>query len=307
MTFWMSGRVFGIKGLGLSFCLRQEMWYQLLKPLLFRLDPEFSHDITLNTLKILQKLKALDPIAPIDASQSISCFGLTFPNPVGLAAGLDKNGECIAAWQSMGFGFIEVGTVTPESQQGNCKPRLFRSPADDAIINRMGFNNKGVDYLLQRVAQTSRTGPLGINIGKNLNTPIEKALEDYLIGFQKVYPYADYITINLSSPNTPNLRLLQHGEMFSTILTRLKAEQHRLSQDTSRKVPILVKISPDLEKFEVSKMVDQLVKLQIEGIIATNTTVHRAENLRQPFGQEAGGLSGQPLFERSTDVVRWIA
>ncbi|MBN9289233.1 MAG: dihydroorotate dehydrogenase (quinone) [Gammaproteobacteria bacterium 39-13] len=282
------------------------MWYKLIRPLLFALDPEFSHNLTLGVLEKLHQCGAFSSVPLMPSSLSVNCFGLTFPNPIGLAAGLDKNGECVPAWQSFGFGFVEIGTVTPRPQAGNSKPRLFRLPANEAVINRMGFNNKGVDYLVQRVASYKRTCPLGINIGKNKDTPLEAAAQDYLACFQKVYALADYVTVNLSSPNTPGLKSLQHGEMLRSIIIPLKNEQERLSGTLGKKVPILVKISPDLEAEELKLIVNDLLDLQIEGIIATNTTIKRDATLMPRYAKEEGGLSGKPLFRASTEVVRKI-
>lgn len=282
------------------------MWYRLIRPLLFALDAEFSHNLTLNTLKFFHQYGAFSKAPPMASSLAVNCFGLRFANPIGLAAGLDKNGECLLCWQSLGFGFVEIGTVTPRAQIGNPKPRLFRLPSDKAIINRMGFNNKGVDYLINRLNAYRLSCPIGINIGKNRDTPLEVSAQDYLICLQKVYAYADYVTVNLSSPNTPGLKSLQHGQMLRSILVPLKEEQHRLSDTLNKKVPILVKISPDLTAEEIKLIVEDLLKFEIDGIIATNTTVQRSPTLKSAHAKEEGGLSGEPLFNASTDVVRHI-
>jgi dihydroorotate dehydrogenase len=282
------------------------MWYDIVRPALFKLDAEFSHDLTLKTLKLLSGLKLLHPPENKWSAISTQCFGLSFPNPVGLAAGLDKNAECLSAWNAMGFGFIEVGTVTPKPQIGNPKPRLFRIPEYQAIINRMGFNNKGIDYLLERVKHASLNCPLGINIGKNKDTPLESAKDDYLFCFQAVYPYADYVTVNLSSPNTPGLKSLQHGELLKSILEPLKSAQYALADKFNKNVPILVKISPDLDEDEIKNIIDTLVELKIDGVIATNTTVRREKIIESPVHKEEGGLSGTPLFATSTHVIRVI-
>lgn len=281
------------------------MWYSLIRPLLFSLDPEFSHNLTLGTLKLMHQLGAFRQ-KPVPTKNAITCFGLHFPNKVGLAAGLDKNGECIPAWSALGFGFVEVGTVTPKGQIGNPKPRLFRLPISHALINRMGFNNKGVDYLIQKLKKYPISCPIGINIGKNRDTSLENAALDYLHCFQKVYTYADYVTVNLSSPNTPGLKSLQHGDMLKSIINPLIEERKKQSDMTQKNVPIVVKISPDLESDEIKAIVDLLVALNIDGVIATNTTIKRDSTLKDKDLKEEGGLSGAPLFEASTHVVKTI-
>lgn len=282
-------------------------WYQWVKFLLFALDAEVSHDLTLNSLKLLQKLNIFSVIpAKSQPRAEVKCFGLTFPNPVGLAAGLDKNADCIPAWDCMGFGFIEIGTVTPRPQPGNAKPRLFRLPKNQAIINRMGFNNKGVDYLIERVKQYPVSHPLGINIGKNKDTPLNEAANDYLQCFAKVYPYADYVVVNLSSPNTPGLKSLQHGVMLKNIIQPLKNAQSNLSEKFSKYVPLLVKISPDLYIDEIKEIVNDLINLQVDGVIATNTTTQRPKAITDVNVKEEGGLSGDPLFQVSTEMVKVI-
>lgn len=233
-------------------------------------------------------------------------MGLEFPNPVGLAAGLDKNGEYIDALAALGFGFLEVGTVTPRPQSGNPQPRLFRLPQARAIINRMGFNNKGVEYLLDKVQRARYRGVLGINIGKNFDTPVERAVEDYRIGLRKVYAFASYVAVNISSPNTPNLRQLQeHGALLS-LLQSLKAEQAQLAQQHGRYVPLAVKVAPDLSPEAVTDMAAIFRDLQVDAVIATNTTLARDAVVQLPHGNEAGGLSGAPLMQRSTEVVRQL-
>ncbi|AWL11898.1 Dihydroorotate dehydrogenase (quinone) [Saliniradius amylolyticus] len=281
--------------------------YSLLRPILFSLDAETAHDVSLSALKNTQRtpLKAL--YAQSVSDKPVEVMGLTFPNPLGLAAGLDKNGECIDAFAAMGFGFIEVGTVTPKPQPGNDKPRLFRLPEANAIINRMGFNNKGVDYLVEQVKKAHYKGILGINIGKNKTTPEEQALEDYLICLRKVYPYASYITVNISSPNTPGLRDLQHGDALQTLLTGLKQAQSELAEKSGRYVPIAVKIAPDLDDNEIAQMADALMASKMDGVIATNTTLDRALVEGLEHADEAGGLSGQPLTEKSDQVLHKLA
>jgi dihydroorotate dehydrogenase len=230
-----------------------------------------------------------------------------FPTPVGLAAGLDKNGECIPAWTALGFGFVEIGTVTPRPQSGNPKPRMFRLTRAEALINRMGFNNKGVDYLVERVRQSGFKGVLGINIGKNADTPAERAVDDYLIGLRAAYPWASYITVNISSPNTPGLRDLQYGAALDDLLTALKAEQQRLTDSYGRYVPLALKIAPDIADPDLPTVAEALRRHRIDAVIATNTTFSRAGVEGLPHAEEAGGLSGAPLRDRATAVVRQLA
>lgn len=280
--------------------------YWLAQKLLFSLDAEVSHDLTLNFLKRAQNTPLEAFFKQDVAAKPTQFLGMTLPNPLGLAAGLDKNGECIDAFAAMGFGFIEVGTVTPLPQAGNDKPRLFRLKDAQAIVNRMGFNNKGVDYLVEQVKQSQYRGVLGINIGKNKVTPEENALDDYLICMRKVYEHASYITINISSPNTPGLRNLQYGEALEALLSGIKQEQQVLADKHGKHVPILVKIAPDLTPEEIDGIADSLKKSQVEGVIATNTTISRegVEGLR--WAKEAGGLSGGPLTQKSLDVTRML-
>ncbi|MBS0289483.1 MAG: quinone-dependent dihydroorotate dehydrogenase [Proteobacteria bacterium] len=279
--------------------------YNVVRPLLFTLDPEGLHHFTLSMLKMLSRSGVFAKKTPV-VSHQVKCFGLEFLNPVGLAAGLDKNGECIPAWASLGFGFIEVGTVTPKAQFGNPKPRLFRLEQDKAIINRMGFNNKGVDYVAEQLKSLPRCCPIGVNIGKNRDTPIDLAAQDYLHCFKKIYAFADYVTVNLSSPNTPGLKSLQHGEMLKGIIEPLIEERKKLADINQKNVPILVKISPDLENEQIKQIIDCLLAMQLDGVIATNTTVKRDNTLKDPAVHEVGGLSGDPLFQQSTAVVKLI-
>ncbi|MGZ8242032.1 quinone-dependent dihydroorotate dehydrogenase [Methylomagnum sp.] len=283
------------------------MLYQSIRPLLFRLDPEIAHHLTLAGLQALTKLGKFNPLRRSTQGSARTVMGLDFPNPVGLAAGLDKNGDCIEGFAALGFGFLEIGTVTPRPQPGNVLPRLFRLPEAEAIINRMGFNNKGVDYLIQRVQAAKFDGVLGINIGKNRDTPVERALDDYLIGLRAVYPHAGYVTVNISSPNTPGLRNLQTGEHLETLLAGLAAEREILAQTHGRRVPLAVKIAPDLDADEIKDIAAALIRHGIDAVIATNTTSSRegVENLKH--GGEAGGLSGRPVFAKSTEVVRQLA
>lgn len=281
--------------------------YPLLRPLLFSLDPETAHHVTLNLLNAAEKTGLSKLVYPEVAEKPIKVMGLEFKNQVGLAAGLDKNGDYIDALAALGFGFIEIGTVTPRPQPGNPKPRLFRLPEYQAIINRMGFNNLGVEHLLTQVKQSHYSGILGINIGKNFDTPIEQASEDYLIGLRKAYPFASYITINISSPNTKNLRQLQQGDEIKTLLSVLKDEQVKLQQHHSKYVPLVLKIAPDLTSDEISHITALLLEFEIDGVIATNTTIARDKIADHPLAQEAGGLSGAPVKEAATAVVRDLA
>jgi len=274
---------------------------------LFQLDAEFAHDLTLKSLKWAEKMGMLGlyPQAPACAPREV--MGLTFPNAVGLAAGLDKNGAVIDGMAKLGFGFIEVGTVTPRPQPGNPKPRLFRIPQAEGIINRFGFNNLGVDNLIENVRGAKYKGTLGINIGKNFDTPNERAVEDYLLCMQKVYAHASYITVNISSPNTKNLRALQEREALSDLLARLKLEQTKLAEQHGKYVPIALKIAPDLTLEQVNEIADLLVQHKIDGVIATNTTLSREAVKGLPHADEAGGLSGVPVRNQSTIVIQQLS
>jgi len=281
--------------------------FQLIRPALFQLDPETAHHVTLDSLRTANKLGLSCLIAPGTASDPRNVMGLTFPNPVGLAAGLDKNGDCIDGLAALGFGFIEIGTVTPLPQPGNPRPRLFRLPEANAIINRMGFNNDGVDKLIENVKRAKYRGILGINIGKNAVTPIENAADDYLICLRKVYPHASYVTVNISSPNTKNLRQLQDEDALNNLLMLLKAEQQKLADLHGKYVPVALKIAPDMESDQIAQIARLLIKHNIDSVIATNTTLSRegVENL--PHGKEAGGLSGAPVRDKSTAVIRQLS
>jgi dihydroorotate dehydrogenase len=279
--------------------------YSLLRPLLFTLDPETAHHATLDALKTAHSLGML--CARQTSGNPRTVMGLAFPNPLGLAAGLDKNGGYIDALAALGFGFIEIGTVTPRPQPGNPKPRMFRLPEAKAIINRMGFNNLGVDALIENVKRAKFRGILGINIGKNFDTPIEKAASDYLIGLRKVYTHASYVTINISSPNTKNLRQLQGGDELDSLLEQLKAEQEILANLHGKYVPLAVKIAPDLDQEQIRQIASLLIRHRIDGVIATNTTLSREGVEKLPHGNEAGGLSGLPVREKSTAVIRQLA
>lgn len=282
-------------------------FYQIIKPLLFQLDAEFAHDISLKSLKFAEKTGVLNcyPKAPHCAPRQV--MGLTFANPVGLAAGLDKNGAVIDGMAKLGFGFIEVGTVTPRSQPGNAKPRLFRVKEAQGIINRFGFNNLGVDNLVENVKAAKYRGILGINIGKNFDTPNERAVDDYLICMQKVYAHASYITVNISSPNTKNLRDLQAAEALSSLLASLKLEQKKLAEKHGKYVPMTLKIAPDLTQEQVIEIADLLMQHQIDGVIATNTTLSREAVKGMQNGEEAGGLSGAPVRNQSTVVIQQLS
>lgn len=280
------------------------MLYSFLRPLLFRLDPESAHRVTFQALEQARKFGLLKTISI--PCQPRNVMGLSFPNPVGLAAGLDKNGEHLDALAALGFSFIEIGTVTPRPQPGNPAPRIFRIPEACAIINRLGFNNHGVDQLVENVKRSAYRGILGINIGKNFDTPLEKAVDDYLIGLQKVYRYASYVTVNISSPNTQNLRQLQAADALDRLLDRLKSEQARLAQIHGKYVPMAVKIAPDLVEAEIQAIATLLMKHRIDGVIATNTTITRTGIEHLPLAQESGGLSGAPLTQRATTVIQQL-
>ena len=280
--------------------------YTLLRPALFTLDPETAHDATLTSLNTAHCL-GLSRLLPKPQNDPRSVMGLNFPNPVGLAAGLDKNGDCINGLAALGFGFIEIGTITPRPQPGNPRPRLFRLPEAKAIINRMGFNNHGVDVLVANVERANFKGVLGINIGKNADTPIEKAADDYLICLRKVYAHASYVTVNISSPNTKNLRQLQGGDELDALLTQLKSEQEKLAQQQSRYVPLALKIAPDLDAEQIKQIASLLIKHRIDGVIATNTTLSREGVEGLVHGNETGGLSGAPVKDKSTAVIRALS
>lgn len=281
--------------------------YSLAKPLLFQFDAEKVHDFTLKTLKTSEKLGLLSLCHAAPICQSRQVMGINFPNPVGLAAGLDKNGMVINAMAALGFGFIEVGTVTPRPQPGNPKPRLFRVPEAKGVINRFGFNNMGVEHLIENVKAAKYKGVLGINIGKNFDTPIENAVDDYLICMQKVYAHASYITVNISSPNTKNLRALQEKEALSSLLASLKLEQKKLSYQHGKYVPIALKIAPDLEHEQINEIADLLLQHQFDGVIATNTTLARDMVKGMTNAEEIGGLSGAPVKAKSTLVIQQLS
>lgn len=281
--------------------------YTLLRPLLFTLDAESAHHLTLEALRLAARSGALRSCITTATTAPRRVMGIEFPNPVGLAAGLDKNGDYIDALAALGFGFLEIGTVTPRPQPGNPRPRMFRLPAAQAVINRMGFNNNGVDALLANVRRTRYRGVLGINIGKNFDTPIERAADDYLICLRKVYTSASYITVNISSPNTKNLRQLQQSDELGLLLGALKDERARLADTHGKRVPLALKIAPDLDQTQVAAIADLLVEHGIDAVIATNTTLARDAVVHLPHGAEAGGLSGAPLTARAQAVTAQLA
>lgn len=279
--------------------------YPLVRPFLFAFDAERAHGLALSALELAWRTGTTPLLAARPAPMPTTVFGLDFPNPVGLAAGLDKNGEHIDALFGLGFGFVEIGTVTPRPQAGNPKPRLFRLPQHAAIINRMGFNNAGVDALVRNVERSSqRTGPLGINIGKNKDTPNEDALSDYLVCLEKVYPLADYVTVNISSPNTAGLREPQEEQALRRLVGGLRDAQERLASQHGRRVPMLVKVAPDLSDRDIEAAARVLSELEVDGVIATNTTIGREGVEHDRRAAETGGLSGAPLLGQSTLVLR---
>jgi dihydroorotate dehydrogenase len=279
--------------------------YRLLRPLLFRLEAERAHDLTLR-LADLAAAVHLPPARAIPRAP-LRVMGLDFPGPVGLAAGLDKNGAHIDALARLGFAFIEIGSVTPRPQPGNPQPRLFRIPQARAVINRMGFNNLGVDRLVRNVRSARYRGILGINVGKNFDTPIERAAADYLACMRKVYPLASYIAVNISSPNTKNLRQLQDADELDRLLAALKAEQARLADQHGHYVPLALKIAPDLSPDQLRSIAQQLLAHRVDGVIATNTTLSRDGVEGLPNGTQSGGLSGAPLTARANEIVRGLA
>jgi len=286
--------------------------YDFARPFIFTLDPETAHHLAFANLNRAHALGLTRLLRPHVADDPVEAMGLTFPNPVGLAAGLDKNAEYIDALADFGFGFIEVGTVTPRPQPGNPAPRLFRLPPARALINRMGFNNEGLDHFVARVqASRRRDVVLGLNIGKNADTPIERALDDYLAGLRRVYPLLldrpGYIAVNISSPNTKNLRSLQGGAELKALLSGLREARRELAAQHGRRVPLAVKIAPDLDDAELPRIADVLAANEIDAVIATNTTIARDAVAKVPHADESGGLSGAPLTARSTEVVRLLA
>jgi len=282
------------------------MFYPIAQKLMFACDAEWSHNFALASLKHLAHTPAAGLWRQTLPLKPVTVAGIHFDNPLGLAAGLDKNAECIDAFGQMGFGFIEVGTVTPKPQLGNDKPRIFRLPQSQAIINRMGFNNKGVDYLVENVKKASYKGVLGINIGKNKDTPNEQGKDDYVHCMRKVYAHASYITVNISSPNTPGLRDLQFGDALYDLLQSVKNEQLDLQAQHDKYVPVFVKIAPDMDLVAVNQVAETLLKSKMDGVIATNTTLDRSQVQGQRYADEAGGLSGLPVRDKSTEVLRQL-
>ena len=284
--------------------------YALTRPFLFGLDPEQAHELTLASIARLQNTPAQCLWRQERVSDPVTVAGLRFANRIGLAAGLDKNGRCIDGLGAMGFGFIEVGTVTPLAQPGNPKPRMFRLPAKNALINRLGFNNEGLAAFIANVRRAhsfrAAGGVVGLNIGKNAATPIERAVDDYVLGLDGVYAHADYVSVNISSPNTKNLRSLQSDEALDGLLSALRERKTRLAQQQGRRVPMFVKIAPDLDEAQVAVIAATLQKNGIDGVIATNTTLGRETVQGLPHAAEAGGLSGAPVFEASNRVIRLL-
>ena len=282
------------------------MYYPLIRALLFKFSPETSHHVALRSLAIANSVGVLSLLHKTH-QQPVNIMGIDFPNPVGLAAGLDKNGDYIDALAALGFGFIEIGTVTPRPQAGNPQPRLFRIPEAHAIINRMGFNNLGVDHLVSQVQKAKFKGVLGINIGKNFDTPVKNAADDYVHCLEKVYDFASYVAVNISSPNTQGLRSLQTGSAFADLLQQLKQTQTRLAEQYGHYVPLAVKIAPDLQDEDIEYIAEQLVLHNIDGVIATNTTITRTGIEGLELSAETGGLSGKPLKALSTYTLARLA
>ncbi|MGE6920275.1 quinone-dependent dihydroorotate dehydrogenase [Achromobacter kerstersii] len=281
--------------------------YPLARPALFAMDAETAHEVTLSGLQRAYECGATRKLMHAQPKAPCTLMGMQLANPIGLAAGLDKNGAYIDALGNLGFGFIEVGTVTPRAQPGNPKPRMFRLPRANALINRLGFNNQGLDAFLANVQRSQwrkQGGILGLNIGKNADTPIERAADDYLIGLEGVYPHADYVTVNISSPNTKNLRALQSGDELSSLLGQLADKRRALEDQHQRRVPMAVKIAPDLTQEQIDAIADTLPRHGIDGVIATNTTLSRDAVTGQAHADEAGGLSGAPVHELSLKVIR---
>lgn len=278
--------------------------YLLARPILFGLDPERAHELTLGNIDLLARSGVLSLVAGRPVNDPVELMGLRFGNRVGLAAGLDKNGAHIDALAALGFGFLEVGTVTPRAQPGNPRPRMFRLPSADALINRLGFNNEGVDALVARLAEIRYQGVLGLNIGKNASTPLENAVDDYLYCLDRVYAHASYVTVNISSPNTADLRRLQGGDELTSLLGALRERREALADQHGRRVPLVVKIAPDLDETQIAALADLLPLYGIDGVIATNTTISRERVKGLPHADEKGGLSGRPVFEASNAVIR---
>lgn len=276
--------------------------YSLLRKALFIADPETAHGLALEGLRLGHEIGATSLLCR-NISQPVTVMGLEFPNPVGMAAGMDKNGDYIDALGSVGFGFVEIGTTTPRPQAGSPKPRIFRIEKANAMINRLGFNNKGVDYLVEKAKKHRFRGILGINIGKNFDTPNDKAADDYLVCLEKVYPHADYITINISSPNTKGLRDLQDADQLDKLLGALNTRRLELADEHQQRVPLVVKVAPDLVDEEIPGIAEAVVRNEFDGVIATNTTISRAAVKGLPHADEPGGLSGAPLKDQANHVL----
>ena len=282
------------------------MIYPLTRKLLFRLAPETAHAFTLSSLDMLNRLKLISLVARPPVADPVTVMGLQFANPIGLAAGLDKNGDHIDSLGALGFGFLEIGTVTPRPQPGNPQPRLFRLPEHEAIINRMGFNNRGLDALVANARARRYKGVLGINVGKNVDTPVDQAERDYRLGIAAVYPYADYITVNVSSPNTPGLRDLQFGDSLKQLMAAVMDERDQQATVMGRKVPLAIKIAPDMDEAAIRFVARSLLEVGMDAVIATNTTISREAVALHPLAKEAGGLSGAPVRAPSTEVIRCL-
>ena len=281
------------------------MSYRLIRPLLFRLSPDAAHGVATRSLRVLSALRGFEAPTVVNGS-AFELMGLRFPNVVGLAAGFDKSGRYVDALAQLGFGFIEVGTVTPRPQPGNPRPNLFRLVEDRALINRMGFNNEGVEAAVRRLEKRRYRGICGVNIGKNFDTPLEEAVDDYLTCFRAVHATADYVTVNISSPNTPGLRDLQGEESLDQLLTELVNAREVLSGTHRKRVPLLVKIAPDLDEDGLLSICRVLLRSGVDGVVATNTTTARPSSLRSPYASEAGGLSGAPLHAVSVSVIGFL-
>lgn len=277
--------------------------FTALRALLFQLPPEMAHGLALESARLAESTGLLQRVWSPPRGQAVELMGLNLPNAVGLAAGLDKNARYIDAMGALGFGFLEVGTVTPRPQPGNPKPRLFRLAEYEAIINRMGFNNQGLSTLAANIRHSHYDGVLGVNVGKNRDTPMEEAAGDYIAGIERVWPLADYITVNVSSPNTPGLRDLQFGDSLKQLLEAIKARQESMTAEQGHYVPIAVKVAPDMDDAAIRFMASALLESGLDGVIATNTTLDHSAVVRHPQGEETGGLSGRPLAERSTEVI----
>jgi dihydroorotate dehydrogenase len=278
------------------------VFYDLVRKALFAVDPETAHDLTLEALRLGQ-FSGVTRLLCSEKAQPVRCMGLEFPNPVGVAPGLDKNADCFEALGDLGFGFVEVGTVTPRPQPGNPKPRVFRLTEAQGMINRLGFNNKGVDHLVRRVRRHRFKGVLGINIGKNFDTPIEHAADDYLLCLEKVYPYADYVTVNISSPNTQNLRDLQGEDELDALLGALARRREELADEFGRLVPLALKVAPDLDDGAIPAIAGVVARHGMDAVIATNTTIDRSMVAGQKYAGETGGLSGAPLKDKADRVL----